>query len=167
MSTGPLTLDQRAQRAAKRRNRQIAARYPLFADEFATTVDAERQRILRQQEQGKRVIERLAELNLAAWTEGQQLRQVALTCVPADVFAERDATFQKIHGHRPREQIGSNFADFWWQVLRNHAPADIKQACCPHAGHHHDLRYWSNSPCPACGMSWTERVVTSSSEATS
>jgi hypothetical protein len=139
----------------------------LFADEFATTVDAERQRILRQQEQGKRVIERLAELGLAAWAEGQQRRQVALACVPADVFAERDATFQSIYGDKPHEQAGAPLADFWWHVLRNHAPAGIKQACCPHADHHHDLRHWPNSPCPACGVPWIARAAASSSETTS
>ena len=162
MSTGPLTLDQRAQRAANRKNNRIAKRYPLFADEFATTVDAERERILRQQARARRTLEHLAELGLAAWEEGQQRRQVALVCSPADVVAERDATFQSIYGARPREQAGSSLADFWWQVLRNHASADIRQAHCPHADHHHDLRYWPNSPCPACGIPWAARVAATS-----
>jgi hypothetical protein len=122
MSKDPLTIDQRAQRAAKRRNRQIAARYPLFADEFATTVDAERLRILRQEEQGKRMIERLAQLGLAQWEKGQEMRRVAQELVPTDVFAAKDAHFQRWHGHKPPEWAGGFLADLWWCVLRDYAP---------------------------------------------
>jgi hypothetical protein len=167
MSARPLTLDQRARRAATRKNNQIARRYPLFADEFATTVEAERERILRQEEQGKRVIARLEKLGLEHWAKGQQLRRVAQLHVPAGVFAERDASFEHIYGHKAPEWAGTNLADFWWQVLRNHAPADIKRQHCPHADHHHDLRYWPNGPCPACGIPWIARVAASSLETTS
>ena len=127
MSAGPLTLDQRARRAATRKNNQIAARYPLFADEFATTVDAERERILRQQEQGRRVIERLAQLGRAQWDKGQEMRRVAQELVPADVFAAKDAHFQRWHSHKPPEQAGGNLADIWWCVLRDYAPDALEQ----------------------------------------
>ena len=127
MSARPLTLDQRARRAATRKNNQIARRYPLFADEFATTVEAERERILRQQEQGKRVIERLAQLGLAQWEKGQEMRRVAQQCVPADVFAAKDAHFQRWHGHKLPEWAGGFLADLWWCTLRDYAPDAAEQ----------------------------------------
>jgi len=36
-----LTIEQIAQRAAKKKNKKIAQRYPMFADVFATTPEAE------------------------------------------------------------------------------------------------------------------------------
>jgi hypothetical protein len=127
MSAGPLTLDQRARRAATRKNNQIARRYPLFAAEFATTAEAERERILRQQEQGRRVIERLAQHGLAQWEKGQEMRRIAQQLVPADVFAAKDAHFQQWHGHKPPEQSGGNLADIWWCALRDYAPDVAEQ----------------------------------------
>lgn len=127
MSTDPLTLDQRAQRATTRKNKLIAKRYPLFADEFATTVDAERERILRQEEQGKQLIERLAQLGLAQWEKGQEMRRVAQELVPADMFAAKDAHFQRWHGHKLREWAGGYLADLWWCVLHDYAPDVAEQ----------------------------------------
>jgi hypothetical protein len=127
MSVGPLTLDQRARRAATRKNNQIAGRYPLFADEFATTVEAERERILRQEAQGKRVIERLAQLGLAQWEKGQEMRRIAQQLLPADVFAAKDAHFQQWHGHKLPEWAGGFLADLWWCALRDYAPDVAEQ----------------------------------------
>jgi hypothetical protein len=154
-----LTLDQRARRATTRKNNQVAQRYPLFPDHFATTVEAEKVRIIHAEEQGKRMIERITQLGLHHWDTGQELRRIAQDLAPADVFAAKDAHFERWHGHKPHDQAGSFLADLWWQVLRDHAPADVKRQHCPHADHHHDLRYWPNGPCPTCHMPWKERVA--------
>lgn len=53
-----LTLEQRAERAAKRRNNKVAAKEALFADQFATNVETEKNR-------------------LAKWDEGLSIEDVA------------------------------------------------------------------------------------------
>lgn len=46
-----LTLQQRAERAAKRRNKQVAQEYPLFAQQFAVTIESQVERLQRADQQ--------------------------------------------------------------------------------------------------------------------
>jgi hypothetical protein len=165
MSTEPrrLTLDQRARRAATRKNNQVAQRYPLFPEHFATTVEAEKERLIRQEQQAIAYLERLRRGGLAAWEKGQGLRQVALDLLPAEVVAERDAHFQRWHGHRPQHEVGHYLTDLWWRALRDHAPHWTSQRC-PNA-YFHPLTWWArDQPCPTCHMPWNERACLERSE---
>lgn len=145
-----LTLERRVTRAVKRRNRQIVERWPLFADQFATTPEAERERLARIAISNAAYFERLRAGEEAAWQRGCERREVAQKLLPAAMFQELEVRFQRCFGHWSVRQQAYYLADWWWRALRDHAP-EWAQAHCPRAEDHeewHRLR----QKCPVCGL---------------
>ena len=145
----PLTLEQRAQRAAKKRNREIARAYPLFAEQFAVTVESQVARLQRQEIAAGQHLERLRQHEREAAAYAQTLRGVVAAHVTAEDLAALDARLQRIYGghglYSEAEYMGARWADFWWQIVRDLAP-DYAQTHCPNARYHET---WAGQ-CPTC-----------------
>jgi len=145
-----LTLEQRARRAATRRNNKIRKRYPLFAEHFATTPEREAERLRRQDEAIDRYFTRLRAGRQAAYERGLWLRETARELLPADVWQERDAVYQSIYGHRPHDLQGHELSDWWWCLLRDYA-SDWAHAHCP-IRHQHAAYHAAGLRCPVCHL---------------
>jgi len=106
-----------AERAAKRKNKKIAERYPLFPDHFATTAEAEKARILRQRIEADEWLAKLKRLSLEAWERGKQYREVAKRLLPRDEFERLDQKWSRLFGNRDPEWDGALLSDFWFEAI--------------------------------------------------
>lgn len=149
-----LTLLQRAERATKRKNKAAAARCPLFPDLYATTVEEQIERLEHLDTRMARYMQHLQDTGLAAYERGIKLRELARSLIPADVWAAKEAHFQRWHGHQVEsghaERVGGNLADIWWTALRDYSAdrAVVAEHCA--LAHLHGQVY---SYCPSCHWS--------------
>ncbi len=150
------TID-RAERAAKRRNKKIAQRYPLFAEQFATTVEAERKRLAEWQKEIDLSDRRRLEFNGAMRQRGDEWRLVVAGVVSAEEIATLDEKYERAFGRYD----ASYYPEFWWQQVKQHAPS-YAHAHCPNL-RYHDVRYWgSDGHCCTCGApvrDWVGEMV--------
>jgi hypothetical protein len=156
-----MDIDKVAQRAAKRKNNKIAKRYPLFADQFATTPEAEKERILRQRARAEVAIHQSKERSWEKWKEGIRLREIARRLLSDDAFKEQDSLWQRFHKYRVPEYDGHILADFWFNALKG---TDWAIENCPNRNRHNDPDWWrprfhnvyqkfvETTECPTCGM---------------
>jgi hypothetical protein len=144
-----LTLTQRAQRAAKKRNRKIARACPLFAEQFAVTVESQVERLQQQEVAAANYLERLRQFDREKAAYALILRGVVAAHVTVEELAALDARLQRIHGghglYSEAEHMGARWADFWWQIVRDLSP-DYAQAHCPNTKYHET---WAGQ-CPTC-----------------
>lgn len=144
-----VTIEVRATRAAKRQNKKIAAAYPLFASQFAVTADSQIERLLHQDEANLAYGERLEASNHRAWERAKVRKGVAQDFLPADKFADYEARYQRIYGHRSYDYAGHAAADWWWCALRNN---DVPWCWdhCPNAVYHTTDWHRRTRLCPTC-----------------
>jgi len=118
--TDPTT---RAERATRRRNKQIAARYPLLATQLAETVDQNAERLDRQDKANDVWMANLNKLGLAAWKQGEVYKSIARENMPFELWEELESRYQRIYGNRGKwggpEHVGYDLADWWWCALRD------------------------------------------------
>lgn len=146
-----MDIEKLAERAAKRKNKKIAERYPLFADQFATTPEAEKQRILRQYAEAELYLDKLKRLSLEAWQRGEKYRDVAMTILPHDEFERIEQKWHRLFGNRVPEWDGAYYSDFWWHALYG---TNWAFENCPHKMHHDRPELWvaDKDRCPTCGF---------------
>ncbi len=157
-----LTLEQRAQRAAARKNNRIARRYPLFARQLSTTPAIEAARLRRNDAWYASVVARRGQQEAMFWARGTRLREVARHLCAVH-FAACDARFWRMYpgARRHAWQYGHRWADWWWQLLKGSQWAFDH---CPHAALHQQAWWWrphynfasgalvETTHCPTCGM---------------
>ena len=154
-----MTLDQVARRATTRRNNYVARRWPLFADQFATTVDEQIQRIVRQRDNAERGARELRRTEAVNWRLGQARRAVAFEIVP-DKARDAERLWQKFNPAATAEHDGTKLAAWWWHVLRGTGWAAEH---CPNRERHSEAawyaprwhflrgRFIEQTHCPTCG----------------
>lgn len=141
--------DQRVTRAVKRRNRKIAARYPMFADQFATTPEAERDRLASIFAESQRSAAEHARFWEEMWAEGEELRGIVAAAVDEGTLKALDDRYQRALGHITVGQ-GTFYADYWWHQVREYAP-EWAQKHCPNKKYH-KARVWGvGGRCCTCG----------------
>ena len=156
-----MDIDKVAQRAAKRKNNKIAKRYPLFAEQFATTTEQEKERIIRQRARAEVASRRLKESSCVKWKQGVLLREIARRLLTAETFKEHDSIWEKFHKDRVPEYDGHILANFWFNALKG---TDWAAENCPNKNRHNDPDWWrpyfhnvyqkfmETTECPTCGM---------------
>ena len=158
-----LTVEQRARRAVTRRNNKIAERYPLFAEQFATTYDDELARLRAQDTANKVYFAKMQVAEAQAWARGARRRRVAKRLLPREQFIELDAKFWHTYplAREKAQWFGAKFADWWWQALRG-TPWAFEH--CPNARYHNQPGWWmprynylhkvfvTPIRCPTCGI---------------
>lgn len=149
-----LTLQQRARRATTRRNNQTAARYPLFAAQFAVTVESQVARLTHQDAGNEAYFARLRAASHAAYQRGVVIRTAVQALAPAAQLAERDAAYLRWYGPCVPEEHGHRFADFWWHAAKKLIPTWV-QAHCLNAHFHRWELYQRAGQCPTCGRALT------------
>lgn len=156
-----MEIEKVAARAAKRKNNKIAKRYPLFADQFAVTAEAEKERILRQRERAEVWKGRMAERSRKKWDEGLRMREAARQELGEEAFQRREELWMRWFGNAEPRYDGYRLVDFWWQALRGTAWAAEN---CPNKEKHGDPKWWEphfnfllgryveTTECPTCGL---------------
>jgi len=158
---GKMTIEQIAQRAAKKKNRKIAERYPMFADVFATTPTAEKERIEKQHWQAERWIVWMRENSRRMWRKGMALKEVARDVLAEDEWNARERLWKRWHEDATDIYDGDHLTDFWWQSLKG---TEWAFTHCPNADKHSLEDWWQphwdflrndfveTVECPTCGM---------------
>lgn len=155
-------IDKLAEMAARKKNRKIAERYPMFAEQFATTPEAEKERIILQREQAEKHLEALRKSDVEAWERGMMYRSVAREILPAEEWERHEKIWERWHPDATPEYNGCHLADFWWGALFG---SEYAFEHCPNREMHDDPS-WCRQPhwnymanefvetteCPTCGM---------------
>jgi len=156
-----LTLEQCASRAAKRKNNKLERTLPLLAEQWATTPEAEMERIVRQRTAAQEHLKRMAEANVEQWHVGEQRRQIAAEILPAETWQHWASLWERTYPYAKPESDGYHLADWWWEALRGTSWAFEN---CPNLLRHCDPTWWQphwhflleqfvdTVECPACGM---------------
>ncbi len=148
-----LSLEIRAERAARRRNKKIAARFPLFADQFAVTPESQAERLVKQDASNVIYSERLKASVLRKWEEAQEYKEIARQFLSEDLFTNYEARYQRIYGSRGEyskpEHVGHFAADWWWCALRDHDVSWCWEHCGNESYHSRDW-YRLEGRCPTC-----------------
>lgn len=139
-----LTIEQRAKRATKRINRAVAEKYPLFVEEFSTTVEEQAQRITQKDAEFQAHWAKLREHDEALSEAGMDNRDAVRLVVNDETFQSLEAKYNRIYSGRL--QSGAGYADYWWQAVKKYNPA-WGHDHCPNSKTH-ILKY---SKCPTCG----------------
>ena len=141
----------RSARYATRYNRRMAKRYPLFADQFATTPQAALEVLVAWERQAEEADRQMEQFDAHMRALGDSRRAAVAAVVSPEVLAGLDAKYERIFaGHR-----ASSYADFWWQAVKCYAP-EYAQSHCPNAIYH-DTRWWpEDGRCPTCGAQLAE-----------
>jgi hypothetical protein len=116
-----MTIDQRAARATKMRNKITAEKFPLFADDFATTPDAERMRIMDCIAQQEVQIAQLDAFGDRMLVEGEAWRQLARTLMDEASWSDYDAHFRRVITF----QDPTYFCDWWHRKCRELGVDDL------------------------------------------
>ncbi len=144
-----LTLEVRAARAARRRNKKIAARYPLLAEQLAVTVESQVERLKAQDAANEDFFIRLSEGNERAWERAAIRKAVAMQIFTPQLFAEYELRFDRIYGRYLRKDTGDSAADWWWCALRdNNVPWCWDH--CPNEALHNNRYHREKGYCPTC-----------------
>lgn len=147
-----LTIEQRAQRAAKRINNKLAKTHPLFTEQFAVSVESQVERLTRLDAGAEKAFEFMRQNSCKAWERGLRLRAVIADLAPND-FDEYEQRYQRIYGTRGKysepEYAGANLADWWWQAVKVLVPV-WAQANCPNGQFHEWKIYKQSGKCPTC-----------------
>lgn len=145
-----MDLDQRARRVTKRRNNQLARRFPLFATLFAESVEENRERLLCQEQENQVYFERLRQKSLHAYQRGEEHRQVVMQVLSDSELDELDRQLRSWH-NLDAEVNGEFYADFWWMQVCRRVP-EYAHAHCPNE-RYHSLPGWCGSigHCLTCG----------------
>jgi hypothetical protein len=159
-----LTISQRAERAARRKNKKIAHDFPLLAEQLAVTVESQVARLQKQDEDNVAYEERLQVGNQRAWERAIVCKIVAREFLPAELFESYEARYQRIYGHRSYEYAGHATADWWWCALRDN---DVTWAHehCPNAVFHNSEPYQQAGQCPTCKRKLTPLAAKKQQEA--
>ena len=112
-----LTLEQRAKRAAKRRNSKVRRKYPLFAEQWLTTPEHEMDRLRRQEAAAERMLASLREAERAAWQRGMRYRELAREMLVPEVWKHWERLWHKVRPHARPEVNGFHLADWWRWAL--------------------------------------------------
>lgn len=155
-----LTIDQLAKRSATKKNNRLRKKYPLLADQFAVTVEQEKERILKQRESAHKKFDDDTKKSIAMWNDGLKLREIAKKLLPREKFAERERVWQRWYGNRVPEHDGHRLKDFWWTSLHG---TEYAFDHCPYKDRHSDPEWWIGyhvtflaraefAHCPTCGM---------------
>jgi hypothetical protein len=147
-----LTQEQRAKRATSRRNNEIARRYPLFATQFAETVEQNLDRIRQQDVVIQAYFKRLEEEGIEAYCRGELRRAVVAARVSVDVLDDMDNTFRRHHPNRSQSDIGAYYADYWWHKVKVFDP-EWAVNNCPNNCYHGLPKWGINGVCVTCGWS--------------
>jgi len=134
-----MELDKLARIRAKQRNNKIAKKYPLFADQFATTVEKEKERIACQHAQAEKWIEKERKISMSDWERGMKLREVARQLLSEEKFAERERSWQRWFDYAKPEYDGHKLVTHWWNALRG---TEYAFENCPHKDRHYDPEWW-------------------------
>ena len=154
-----LTIEQLAERSAKRKNRRLQEECPLFADQFATTLEQEAERIRRQHADNQQHVAKIGEASREAYRRGMEYRQVAYKLLGRKRWVERERAWRKRFpdGVKPEER-GFDLADHWWCALKGTDYARENCPLCKQRGYRHSLRFnyltqqWEHvTHCPTCG----------------
>lgn len=125
-----LSIEQRAERAVRRKNKLLAKEYPLFADQFETTFDDQVKRIEKQDADNVLYFERLRQGELDAWQRSLELKEQARQIMPIEVFLDYEKRYERIYGSRPGkyhepEYVGRFAADWWHCAVRNYCEKEM------------------------------------------
>lgn len=157
-----LNIQQRAKRAAARKNNKLAKECPLFASQFAVTVDQQIERLQKMDVSTDRYFEKIHEADEARYKVAMTYRDVCAANMPAEKFAEFDARVNRIYGNRGKwsqpKYSGSFYADWWWQCIREFVPS-YAQANCPNSQFHEWEIYQAEGECPTCKTRLTKRAA--------
>jgi hypothetical protein len=153
--SGSLTLEQRAKRNATRLNNKTKKRYPLFADQFATTIEKQTERLRQLDVATAGSADRLREMSRAMWQNGIERRAALALVISAEELTQCDAKWETIFGAngispRSPDQGGEYYADHWWTCAKQYAPA-WAQEHCPNIICHTEAVYRREGKCPTCG----------------
>lgn len=155
-----MDIEKLAQVRAKQKNRKIKDKYPLFADQFAISVEQEKQRILRQREAADKHLEEMRCKSREAWQRGLEYREVAKQILPLDVFENRERAWRKLKPTDDPDHDGYDLADWWFSALNG---TDYAREHCPNSHHHNNPIWWRPrwnyllgkyveiDRCPTCG----------------
>lgn len=149
-----LTLEERAIRAVKRRNKKAALEFPLFPSLFAVTFESQVERITHQSVAAESHFERLREFDRAKFAQAMLLRAVFEAHVTPEVLQAQDERVVRIFGNRGvfsgPEYAGAKYADFWWHRVKESVPV-WAQTHCPNKQFHGWNVYRREGKCPTCG----------------
>lgn len=149
-----LTIEQRAARAAKRRNKKIAQAYPLFAEQFAVSVESQIERLKFQDAEADKHLERHKNFDEMQFALGMKYRGIAKSEMPAEQWQSLDDRYQRIFGKRDLSGQAAFLADWWHCALRDNGSPWL-QSNCPHAKWHELETYQQAGRCPCCGRHLT------------
>jgi len=156
-----MDIQQRAKRAVARKNNKLAKEYPLFASEFAVTVEDQVKRLQKMDASTDKHFEQMLEADRARYKVAMMYREVCAANMPAEKFAEFDARAYRIYGNRGKwsqpEYSGSFYADWWWQCIKEFVPS-YAQAHCPNFQFHNWEIYQAEGECPTCKTRLTKRA---------
>lgn len=156
-----LNIEQRAKRAAARKNNKLAKAYPLFAEQFAVTVESQVERLQKTDLSIDAFFEHLRNIERELYALAMERREICKAFMPADKFSEHDARAYRIFGTRGKlllpEYAGSVYADWWWQAIRDYVP-QYAQTHCPNSQFHEWKVYQAEGKCPTCKTRLTKRA---------
>lgn len=156
-----MDIETHAKRAAKRRNKKIAQRFPLFAEQFATNADAEKIRLEKLDKEVKAHFERQNKSGRSKWEQGLELRDIARQILPGDFWQSKENTWNRWYGNAKPEHDGHRLLDYWWQTLKG---TQFAFQNCPNEKRHSDTVWWEprwnflqrdfveTDACPSCGL---------------
>ncbi len=145
-----LTIEQRAARAAKKRNRKIAQAYPLFADQFAVSVESQVERLKAQDVEAAQHLERHRKFDEMQFALGMKYREIAKSEMQENVWQDLENRYQRIFGKRDISGQAAFLADWWHCALRDNNSAWL-QNNCPMSEWHALEVYQRAGRCPCCG----------------
>ena len=156
-----LNIEQRAKRATARKNKRIAKAYPLFAEQFAVTVEIQIVKLERQEANNDRYFENMLNQERAKYERAMQMREIFKANVLPEIFAEHDARAKRIYGNRGKysqpEYSGAFYLDWWWARMVEHVPS-YAQENCPNNNFHELEMYQAKGECPTCKKRLTKRA---------
>jgi hypothetical protein len=144
-----LTIEVRAERATRKRNKKIAALYPLLADQLAVTVESQVARLQKQETDNATVFERWKIAEIKAWEHGLMLREVARQCLPAEDLESFDFRFLRMFGPKRWQDCGAYLADWWWCSMRDMDVEWCWDNCPNEILHDYDF-IRKDGRCPTC-----------------
>jgi hypothetical protein len=156
-----LNIQQRAKRAAARKNNKLAKSYPLFAEQFAVTTESQIVKLEKQEVDNDKYFENMLNKERERYERAMKMREVFKANVSAEIFAEQDARAQRIYGNRGKysqpEYSGAFYAAWWWQCIREFVPS-YAQANCPNSQFHEWEIYQAKGECPTCKTRLTKHA---------
>jgi hypothetical protein len=157
-----LNIEQRAKRAAARKNNKLKKSHPLFAEQFAVTVESQIVRLEKQEADNDKYFENMLNKEREKYERAMKMREVFKANVSAEIFAEQDARAYRIYGKRGKysqpEYSGAFYLDWWYSRMVEFVPS-YAQANCPNASFHELEMYQAEGQCPTCKTRLTKRAA--------